>query len=75
MFVDSADKYHGAIDPLPGAQRRLPLAYTILACVYVAVERCEPAVRALPQLLESLNTGNDFSLFVRSMRKQFKDQL
>ena len=43
--------------------------------VCAAVERCEPHVRALPQLLEILNTGNDFSQFVRSMRKQFKEQL
>ena len=36
------------------------------------VERCDPAVPAMGQLLETLNTANDFSAFVRSMRKEFK---
>ena len=36
------------------------------------VERCEPTVPAMAQLLETLNTANDFSAFVRSMRKEFK---
>ncbi len=36
------------------------------------VESCEPTVPQLDALLASLNKGNDFSRFVRDMRKQFK---
>jgi len=36
------------------------------------IEQCEPAVPALPQLVESLNQTNDFSVFVRTLRAEFK---
>jgi hypothetical protein len=36
------------------------------------VESCEPPLDGLDGLIETLNTGNDFSAFVRSMRKRFK---
>ena len=36
------------------------------------VEDCEPAVPALPKLMEKLNHSNDFSAFVRAMRGEFK---
>ena len=39
------------------------------------VESCEPAVRGMDALLTQLNTDNDFSAFVRSMRKGFKEAL
>lgn len=36
------------------------------------VESCEPAVPEINDLLATLNKNNDFSAFVRSMRKHFK---
>ena len=36
------------------------------------VESCEPAVSGLDELIDALNTGNDFSAFVLNMRKRFK---
>lgn len=36
------------------------------------VESCEPPVPAIDELIETLNSDNDFSSFVRSMRKRFK---
>lgn len=36
------------------------------------VEMCEPAIPNMEELLAQLNTGNDFSRFVRDMRKGFK---
>jgi hypothetical protein len=36
------------------------------------VESCEPAVSGLDEAIDVLNTGNDFSAFVRTMRKRFK---
>ena len=37
------------------------------------VEQCEPSVPSMPQLLDRLNTNNDFGAFVRAMRAGFKD--
>ena len=37
------------------------------------VESCEPLVSGMDELLATLNSDNDFSAFVRSMRKRFKD--
>ena len=37
------------------------------------VEQCEPSVPSMPQLLERLNTNNDFGAFVRAMRAGFKE--
>ena len=36
-----------------------------------AVEQCEPSVPSMPQLLDRLNTNNDFGAFVRAMRAGF----
>ncbi|KAL1515932.1 hypothetical protein AB1Y20_002546 [Prymnesium parvum] len=36
------------------------------------IEQCNPAVPALDQLLDALNEANNFSSFVRAMRKEFK---
>lgn len=36
------------------------------------VESCEPLVQGMDELVTTLNTDNDFSRFVRSMRKGFK---
>ena len=36
------------------------------------VESCEPAVAAIDELIGHLNSNNDFSAFVRAMRKRFK---
>ena len=35
------------------------------------VEQCEPSVPSMPQLLDRLNTNNDFGAFVRAMRAGF----
>ena len=70
----------------PPSQRFLPLAHhapSRLPCpspsqVFVDggdkyhVESCEPAVNGMDGFLGALNTNNDFSAFVRSMRKAFK---
>lgn len=42
------------------------------ATAVAAVEACDPPVSAMSQLLQALNSGNDFSAFVRGMRKQFR---
>jgi len=36
------------------------------------VESCEPPVAGMDELIDTLNTDNDFSAFVRQMRKRFK---
>lgn len=36
------------------------------------VEMCEPAVPGIDLLLSELNGGNDFSKFVRDVRRGFK---
>ena len=36
------------------------------------VESCEPPVAGMDELVDALNKDNDFSLFVRQMRKRFK---
>jgi len=36
------------------------------------IERCEPTIPAIDALTESLNSSNDFSAFVRGMRREFK---
>jgi kinetochore protein Spc25 len=36
------------------------------------VESCEPAVPGIDELIQTLNSDNDFSAFVRAMRKRFK---
>ena len=36
------------------------------------VESCEPPVAGMESLIEALNTNNDFSAFVRAMRRRFK---
>lgn len=36
------------------------------------VNNCEPAVSDVQILVDTLNSSNDFSAFVRSMRKSFK---
>ena len=36
------------------------------------VESCEPPLPALDELVDALNADNDFSAFVRSMRKRFR---
>ena len=40
-----------------------------LAC---AVVKCEPEVHDVQSLVDALNTSNDFSAFVRNMRKRFQ---
>ena len=37
-----------------------------------AVTNCEPDVAALPALVDGLNASNDFGVFVRAMRREFK---
>ena len=36
------------------------------------VESCEPPLQGLDELVGALNTNNDFSTFVRQLRKKFK---
>jgi hypothetical protein len=36
------------------------------------VRACEPEVAALPALVRQLNATNDFSAFVRAMRREFQ---
>eukprot|EP00515_Schizochytrium_aggregatum_P001037 CAMPEP_0202039678 /NCGR_PEP_ID=MMETSP0962-20130828/17437_1 /ASSEMBLY_ACC=CAM_ASM_000488 /TAXON_ID=4773 /ORGANISM="Schizochytrium aggregatum, Strain ATCC28209" /LENGTH=49 /DNA_ID=CAMNT_0048603909 /DNA_START=16 /DNA_END=165 /DNA_ORIENTATION=- len=36
------------------------------------VEQVHPGVGSVQDLLDDLNASNDFSLFVRSMRKRFR---
>ena len=36
------------------------------------IERCEPMVPNVEHLVDALNTSNDFSAFVRKMRREFK---
>lgn len=42
------------------------------ACSARAVERCEPMVPDVGDLIDALNSSNDFSAFVRKMRREFK---
>ena len=37
-----------------------------------AVVRCEPAIPDVQSLVDALNASNDFSAFVRNMRKKFQ---
>jgi len=39
------------------------------------VESCEPLVQGMDELLGTLNRDNDFSAFVRSMRRRFKESV
>ena len=34
--------------------------------------KCEPEVHDVQSLVDALNTSNDFSAFVRNMRKRFQ---
>ena len=36
------------------------------------VVKCEPEVHDVQSLVDALNTSNDFSAFVRNMRKRFQ---
>jgi len=38
---------------------------------YYQVEECQPAVKAVPELIKQLNKSNSLSAFVRSMRREF----
>ena len=43
------------------------------ACFPVAVSGCQPSIERLPELLAALNGGGqDFSGFVRALRREFQ---
>ena len=69
---------HSAGSPHPArlASPRLNLTRRRV-CVLVggaplAVVRCEPAIPDVQSLVDALNASNDFSAFVRHMRKRFQ---
>ena len=51
--------------------RRLLLLLTHAASA-CAVVKCEPEVHDVQSLVDALNASNDFSAFVRNMRKRFQ---
>lgn len=79
--VDQEDSYQGQRLPyIVVAWNASPvLIFTVIkfmdAFVCGAVESCEPSVDGIADHLECLNTTNDFSAFVRTMRRAFKAQV
>ena len=47
--------------------------YTIFPLHSHTVKNCMPKVQGLEDMVHQLNTTNNFSKFVRSMRKSFKE--
>ena len=58
----------GRSSPLPDT----PHVSSTHAAGACAVVRCEPTVPDVQSLVDALNTSNDFSAFVRNMRKRFQ---
>lgn len=75
VYVDPTDRYHSALasyllqcpcDPIDGSVLLVPPPPP------VPVEQCDPMVPELASLVEKLNQSNDFSAFVRGLRREFK---
>jgi hypothetical protein len=44
----------------------------LLTAIHSTVTRCDPEVNTLPRLVQHLNANNDFSEFVRHLRKEWQ---